>query len=386
MRASPPTDPHQCHGTLCPHSSVPVPPGTQSHPTHGGGISQQTTAKGLRDPLAITGVSPPPPCTTHRTRTSYRHPPAPAGMDPPLPRGSRRDHRLGSHGSPRFAQHRGCRGGSRGRAGAPGRELPLSLRRLWQPSKSFPSPRPPFLPALAAMVHCTSQPSRGGCWITLRITLGSPSGSPSDHLGTIAGHHSLAVEVVQRGTGIRGSLVPSSTRGHWRGFPGSARWDLRGVCGSSVCHGGSCLHPSPKPGSASLRPPRERPGQGTAKGHRIGHRALWPCKGQEQVARLVAGHTQPSPCVPGLAQTPSKEFPVLPVSGSDSIRPHCSPYRPSAASCPSPRHRGCLKRPQGALPSHPRRRDTALSTPLPISPFQVQTRCDNPLLKGRKPG
>lgn len=237
MSGTPLAAPHR--GSSMPTAQRPVPPWTLNHPTsRGGGNSQQPpqhTAKGFRDtPPTLQGAKPPLPTPyPNQPRTSLLPSalPAPARMDPRshAAPSSRRDRRPGCHRSNpnrRVPGGRGVEAGGKagqdeadavGRAGASVRVFPLSLWRLSQPSKSFPSPRPPFLPALPAMVHCTSQPSRGGRRLTLRHRSPKPTACPWRWRG--GGRD-----------GIGGFSGPSSTGGHCCGSPGLCLLGFYGVC------------------------------------------------------------------------------------------------------------------------------------------------------------
>lgn len=237
MSGTPLAAPHR--GSSMPTAQRPVPPWTLNHPTsRGGGNSQQPpqhTAKGFRDtPPTLQGAKPPLPTPyPNQPRTSLLPSalPAPARMDPRshAAPSSRRDRRPGCHRSNpnrRVPGGRGVEAGGKagqdeadavGRAGASVRVFPLSLWRLSQPSKSFPSPRPPFLPALPAMVHCTSQPSRGGRRLTLQHRSPKPTACPWRWRG--GGRD-----------GIGGFSGPSSTGGHCCGSPGLCLLGFYGVC------------------------------------------------------------------------------------------------------------------------------------------------------------
>lgn len=205
MRATPQQTPPVSRDSLSPQpggrlSRDPEPPRTWR------GISQQSTARGLRAPRAVAGVSPQRPAAH-----SAHVPPAPAGTDPR------------PHGAP---------GGSaataaplRGRAAAPGRELPPSPRRLWQPSESFPSPRPPFLPALAAVFIVPASPAAG--WITLRAT-SAPGRGPQPARGRAtagSGHQGVSGPQQHREARARiAGLCLRDSRGSVRIQPVPTAW------------------------------------------------------------------------------------------------------------------------------------------------------------------
>lgn len=263
MRAGPPSSPHQCRGTLWP-----PPPGPRAT-LHTEGASQQRRARGLRPPGCPRAEPPHPAPHSAHVPPAVSAPVRPAWT--PLARGSLRDHRAAP-----LRPRRGCGGGGRGRAGAPGRELPLSLLGSGSRARASPPLAPPSSPRSQQWFIVPAGPAAAG----------SPSGSPPGPPRGPQPARGAATAGAAAGA-LRSPAAPGDTGGDCPALPagicGGCPGPARGTAGlpAPVPEPGTASPrppPVPEPGTASLRPPRERPRQGTTKGHQTEHRALWPCK------------------------------------------------------------------------------------------------------------